>query len=197
MVKTIRDTHFDSLLAGTQDTLAEAGLVAEYRSCVVDFFCGKLRRLESEICSMGERRVPSECGAADTVLLVEDDIVCAELARGLLERNGFDVIVAKTAEAAFHELVWQRPSLVLLDVHLGGSNGLHVVKLMRSRADLQGIPVIIITSDRQRDTLFDAIDMQVQGYLLKPYQPKQFIDKVKNVMQNPPISVRSNNGASD
>jgi chemosensory pili system protein ChpA (sensor histidine kinase/response regulator) len=131
-----------------------------------------------------------ETEAADAVLLVEDDIVSAELGRGLLERNGFRVVVARSGDAAIHELVRQKPALVLMDIHLGSSDGLHVVKMMRSRSELEDVPVIIVTSDRHRDTLFDALETHVQGYLLKPYQPKEFIEKVKNAMhgsQSPAI----------
>jgi DNA-binding response OmpR family regulator len=182
VVKAIHDYKYDSRHALTHEAFLGNGLAAEYRNHVIDFICGKLRRLEHEINSIAEQGEPEESGAADTVLLVEDDIVSAELARGLLERNGFYVIVAKTGDAAIHELVRQRPALVLMDIHLGSSDGLHVVKMMRSRSDLQDIPVIIVTSDRHRDTLFDAMETRVQGYLLKPYQPKEFIEKVKNVM---------------
>jgi DNA-binding response OmpR family regulator len=183
VVKAIHEYKHDSRHALTHEAFLGNGLAAEYKSHVIDFICGKLRRLEHEIYSIGEQQgEPEECGTADSVLLVEDDLVSAELARGLLERNGFYVIVAKTGDAAIHELVRQRPSLVLMDIHLGSSDGLHVVKMMRSRSDLQDIPVIIVTSDRHRDTLFDAIETRVQGYLLKPYQPKEFIEKVKNVL---------------
>jgi CheY-like chemotaxis protein len=188
VVKAIREFKYDSAGAHSGEAFAAAGLAAEYRSHLLDIICGKLRRLESEIYSLGGGQPPEPCAAADSVLLVEDDAVSAELARGLLERNGFDVILAKTDDEAIHELSRQRPSLVLMDVHLGISDGLHIVKMMRSRADLQDIPVIVITADRHRETLFDAVEARVQGYLLKPYQPREFIEKVKNAIYRAPQS---------
>jgi CheY-like chemotaxis protein len=125
----------------------------------------------------------AQSGAGDAVLLVEDDIVSAELCRGLLERNGFRVAMARSGDEAIRELDRQKPALVLMDIHLGSSDGLHVVKMMRSRGDWRDIPVIVVTTDRHRDTLFDAIETHVQGYLLKPYKPIELIEKVKTAIR--------------
>jgi DNA-binding NarL/FixJ family response regulator len=42
--------------------------------------------------------------------------------------------------------------------------------------------VIVVAADRLRSTLCDALGTQIQGYLLKPYQPRALIEKVKSIM---------------
>jgi CheY-like chemotaxis protein len=188
VVKAIHD--FDNSTDGQsgEDDSAHADLAEKYRNNVVDFLCGKLRRLESEMCSHGKKHATDDGKSNGAVLIVEDDIVSAELARRILERNGYDAVVAKTDDEAISELSKRRFQLVLMDVHLGTGDGLRVVRMMRARTDLQVIPVIVITSDRQRDTLFEAAELQVQGYLLKPYHPKELIHKVKSAISKQPES---------
>ena len=40
----------------------------------------------------------------------------------------------------------------------------------------------MVAADRLRSTPYDALGARIQGYLLKPYQPKALIEKVKSVM---------------
>ncbi len=182
VVKLICDYEHGSDRALSRDDYQNTGLAATYRNNLLGFICGKLRRLESEIGALGSEQAPRERKKTDAILLVEDEIVCAELAKGLLERQGFDVVVAKTVDEAIRELSRRRPAAVLMDVHLGDGDGLLVVRMMRSRDDLRDIPVIVVTADRQRETLYDAVEAKVQGYILKPYQPKELIEKVKHVI---------------
>jgi DNA-binding response OmpR family regulator len=157
-----------------------------YRDHLVDVLCGKLRRLEAEVGYHGRKHAHEIGNSLGSILIVEDDIVSAELARRILERNGYDVVIANTDDEAIHNLSVQRFQVVLMDIHLGAGDGLRIVRMMRARTDLQVIPVIVITSDRQRDTLYEAAELKIQGYLLKPYRPKELLDKIKNVIYTGP-----------
>ncbi len=183
VVRTIRDFRCDSRVVESQNAPFEPGLADAYKSCLVDIICGKLRRLEGEIRSLESREVCTEHDTSGGVLIVEDDVVSAEMAKGLLEGSGFAVVVARTADAAKHALVRHRPAVVIMDIHLGNADGLHLVKLMRQSNDFRQVPVIVVTADRLRSTLSEAAALQVQGYLLKPYQPRELIGKVSNAIQ--------------
>jgi DNA-binding NarL/FixJ family response regulator len=70
-----------------------------------------------------------------------------------------------------------------MDVHLGDVNGIELVKRMRRAHIGPDVPVIVVTSDRIRETVLDAMAADVQGYLLKPYEPRILADKVGAVLE--------------
>lgn len=118
------------------------------------------------------------------ILVVDDDDVSATVASGLLESFGFTVDVATNADSAMRVLSRQKPDLILMDVHLDHANGLDVVLTLREGLICPDVPVIVVTADRSRGTLADALGVEVQGYVLKPYESTFLVEKVCNVLHS-------------
>jgi CheY-like chemotaxis protein len=93
-----------------------------------------------------------------TILYVEDEPVIADLVRRKLARLGYDVILARNAEAALRLVREARPALILLDIGLGetSADGWEVNRQLKADAAARDIPVIALTaaaqsaSDRER-----------------------------------------------
>lgn len=119
----------------------------------------------------------TECGGP--ILVVEDDEVSGELAKGILELNGFEVILARTLSDAKAAFVRHRPPLVLVDIHLGSDNGIDLVRAIRTKSTWPHTPIIMVSSDQHRRTVMDAGEAKVQGYLIKPYDPAALITRVQ------------------
>ena len=102
--------------------------------------------------------------------------------KSVLEKHGFEAIVANGIPAAKDALAKRRPAMVLMDVHLGSDNGIAFVKSLRTASPWPDIPVIVVSSDRLKHTVLKAVDVNVQGYLLKPYQPDALVAKVREVL---------------
>jgi len=144
----------------------------------------RLRRLEAEAPSPGQTGTGVAPGpAGNRILIVEDDAMTGEMATNMLEKNGFDVIVAATAQSAIDAVTKHVPALILMDVHLGDASGIELVKTMRREGICPDVPVIMVTGDRMRGTLLDAMAADVQGYLLKPYEPRTLANKVGSVLE--------------
>lgn len=158
-------------------------LARGYENCLVELICGRLRRLENQMLLLanGKMQETTEV-ASDRILVVEDDPVCGELAKSILEKNGFEVTLADTALDAREALDKCPPALVLMDVHLGDASGIELVKFMRAGSTCSDVPVIVVTSDRMRGTLLEATGVNVQGYLLKPYEPDLLVEKVTDLL---------------
>lgn len=89
------------------------------------------------------------------ILIVEDNALNSELLRDWLEVEGYQVEIVPDLNAAFAALESQPPDVVLLDVQLGGEDGLSLASWMRQQPALKEIPVIAVTaqvmiSERQR-----------------------------------------------
>lgn len=103
-----------------------------------------------------------------TILLVEDVPLNAEIAIGLLEQRGHDVIHAETGEDAIALLETEDDiDLVLLDMQLPDMNGDQIARYIRSDSRLQALPVVILSANvRKADEQLAGI--RIDGSLAKP-----------------------------
>ena len=109
------------------------------------------------------------------VLIVEDNEKNMKLARDILQAKGFVTLEATSAEEGIRLAQEQIPDLVLMDIQLGGMNGVEAFELLRADPRTAAIPVAAFTAsvmskDRNRVTLagFDAL-------VSKPINLKEFV----------------------
>ncbi len=77
------------------------------------------------------------------ILVVEDDRTLAELLQFALSRYGYSSTCANDGEAALSSFREHQPDLVLLDIMLGSTSGLHVLSEIRKRSS---VPIIMLTA---------------------------------------------------
>jgi DNA-binding response OmpR family regulator len=100
------------------------------------------------------------------ILLVEDDVHVVNVFKTVLEREGFEVLVAATGQDGLSMVKSELPSLVILDIMLpGGMNGFDVLEDMKRAPDTAKIPVLILTNlDTEEEV---AKKIGVADYLVK------------------------------
>jgi signal transduction histidine kinase len=99
------------------------------------------------------------------VLVIDDDPQVGELMRRFLENKGFAITVAVTGVQALEMVKNLRPDVITLDMLMPGIDGWGVLAALKNDADIQDIPVIIlsIVDDRSR-----AIRLGANEYVSKP-----------------------------
>lgn len=80
------------------------------------------------------------------VLVVEDQDLNRELLCDWLEAEGYEASAAADLKAAYDIFAKQAPHAVLLDINLGGENGLDLLKWMWQQSEFAEIPVIAVTA---------------------------------------------------
>jgi two-component system response regulator RegA len=84
---------------------------------------------------------------AGVILLVEDDVSTAEMYALSLSISGFVVWAVHSAEAGLRQIArGGSPSLILLDLELGGMSGLDMLVVLRERPPTTDIPVIVLSN---------------------------------------------------
>jgi len=86
-----------------------------------------------------------------TILFVEDDPIIVQVYRGPLQNAGFQVEVAEDGLVAMKVILQLQPDLVLLDVMMPKVEGTYVLKFIRSRPELSGTKVIILSNVTNSD----------------------------------------------
>lgn len=118
-----------------------------------------------------------------TLLCVEDDTGTVELVERVLGRDReLTMVVADDGERGLDLAVEHRPDAVLLDLHVGGSDGEAVLRELRSDARTASVPVVIlsggVTEARAGDLLVQGADAVVS----KPFLPQELRDTVQAVL---------------
>jgi len=117
-----------------------------------------------------------------SVMVVDDSITVRKVTTRLLERHGMQVQTAKDGVDAISKLQEQRPDIMLLDIEMPRMDGFELARHMRNSDELNGIPIIMITSrtgDKHRNM---ALDLGVRRYLGKPYQESDLLDNIQSVL---------------
>ncbi|SHK04671.1 DNA-binding response regulator, OmpR family, contains REC and winged-helix (wHTH) domain [Clostridium cavendishii DSM 21758] len=119
-------------------------------------------------------------GIMGKVLIVDDDENICEVIKMYLENSNYETRVAKDGKMAQELFLEYKPDLVVLDVMLPHIDGLDVLKWIRREGET---PVIMLTA---RGETFDkvlALEIGADDYMVKPFEPKELIARVKAVMR--------------
>ena len=108
----------------------------------------------------------------DSILIVEDEAIVAVDIAKKVRQLGYDVTGATiTGEDAIVRARQQRPSLVLMDIHLAGAmDGIAAAAIIRQEC---AVPVIFLTAHSDPVTVTRAREVDPFGYLLKPFDERE------------------------
>ncbi len=122
------------------------------------------------------------------ILLVEDDDSFTETLelffnQPVLKEKKFKLFVAKTSTDAFVKLRNQKFDVVLLDLHIGSSNGAQVVSSIREDKGHLNFPTpFVVVSGYLDPVTVNKLTKFTQGFLVKPIEPKTLLEKIINVV---------------
>jgi len=115
-----------------------------------------------------------------TILVVDDELKIAALARDYLEHAGYAVTVAADGRAALDAIHRARPDLVVLDLGLPELDGLAVTREIRRDST---VPIVMLTArDDELDKLL-GLELGADDYLTKPFSPRELVARVKAVLR--------------
>ncbi len=121
-----------------------------------------------------------------TILIVDDDPDFCEITRTVLEREGYEVRTAASAEQALSQMRNDPPDLVILDVMMRSVlDGLDLSDRMQTDPSLKKIPIIMVSSiaSSQYAGMFptDAY-LPVDVWMSKPVSPQALLDQVRRYL---------------
>lgn len=126
---------------------------------------------------------------APTILIVDDDPDFVEVTRTVLESKGYRVLSAASGNEALALMRRQHPSLVILDVMMEGLlDGLDASRAMRLDANLQRIPIIMVSSIASSEYagMFPTDEyIPVDTFLSKPVDPARLLEEVQRLTKSP------------
>lgn len=114
-----------------------------------------------------------------TILVVDDEEPILELLRFNLEKEGYQVCVAKDGQEALERVEKEQPDLLVLDVMLPGMGGLEVCRKLRSNPKFQQIPIIMLTAKGEEIDTVLGLELGADDYMTKPFSPRELLARIK------------------
>lgn len=116
----------------------------------------------------------------ETVLIVDDEPTIRQVVVQYLRREGYATLEAGDGDAARELLERERPSLVVLDLMLPGTDGLTLCRWIRDRSQL---PVIMLTARGEEADRIVGLELGADDYVTKPFSPRELVARVRTVLR--------------
>ncbi|CAN5297140.1 response regulator transcription factor [soil metagenome] len=114
------------------------------------------------------------------VLVVEDEASYSEALSYVLRKEGFEVAIAETGDAALKEFDRFGADIVLLDVMLPGIPGTEVCRQIRATSS---VPVIMVSAKDDEVDKVVGLELGADDYVTKPYSPRELVARIRAVMR--------------
>jgi two-component system chemotaxis response regulator CheY len=117
------------------------------------------------------------------ILVVDDVNTMRVQIKELLQGFGFrSVKLAQNGQEAEQVLASEPVHLVLCDWHMEPTNGIDLLKHMRSKDNLKDVAFVMVTAESVKEKVVEAIKAGVDDYLVKPLTVEQIQSKVYGVL---------------
>jgi two-component system cell cycle response regulator DivK len=117
------------------------------------------------------------------ILVVEDEEDNRQILRDLLRTTGYELVEAEDGAQAVEAVARQRPDLILMDIHLPNMDGYEATRRIRSDPENKGIPIIAVTSYALTGDDAKALAAGCDGYVAKPFSPRQLLAKIREYLR--------------
>jgi len=114
------------------------------------------------------------------VLVVEDDPDVRAMIAEYLTGHGYEVAQAENGAAMRAAIAARLPDVVLLDVNLGGEDGLSLARHLREHHDLG---IIMVTAAGEVVDRVVGLEVGADDYVAKPFDPRELMARLKSVLR--------------
>ena len=110
------------------------------------------------------------------ILIIEDEVVIAELEKDYLELSGFQVTMKSEGKEGLKEALEGDYQLVILDLMLPGLDGFEICRRIREKKD---IPILMVSAKKEDIDKIRGLGLGADDYMTKPFSPSELVARVK------------------
>jgi two-component system, OmpR family, alkaline phosphatase synthesis response regulator PhoP len=118
------------------------------------------------------------------ILIVDDDPVVHMLYKRHLEKEGFELLVARNGVEALAVAAQTKPDLILMDVMMPAKDGLSALRELKQNEATRNVPVIVMTASvsHYNTSSEEAKLGGAVGLLTKPLSPAKLVEEVRRIL---------------
>jgi two-component system chemotaxis response regulator CheY len=119
------------------------------------------------------------------ILVVDDEPALRQLVRRFLDRDfNVTIIEADDGLTALDRLLKEPIDLVLLDVNMKVMGGIETLEAIRHSQTFARLPVVLMTAQADEELLRRAVELNIDGCIVKPFTPNTLRDRLSTIIGN-------------
>jgi len=118
------------------------------------------------------------------IMVVDDSIIMRNIVKNTFSQMkiAFQCLEAENGKQALRHLESNDVTLVFLDWNMPGMDGIEFLKKVRSMPQYKDLPVVMVTSERGKFSVIEALQSGATDYIVKPVDAKIFKEKVQEIL---------------
>ena len=118
-----------------------------------------------------------------SILIVDDEKDILEFLSYNLKNEGYKVFQSRSGEEAIKMTNEINPDLIILDIMMGGINGIETCNLLRKKENLQDTLIVFLTARNEDFSEIAAFEAGADDYIYKPIKPKVFLSRIQAILK--------------
>ena len=116
------------------------------------------------------------------ILTIDDSKTIRDMLRMTLVDAGYEVLQAVDGQDGVDVMDRETVDLVITDINMPRMNGYEVVRNLRDRPALKGLPILVLTTESDVDKKNLAREAGATGWMVKPFDPDRLVATVRKVI---------------
>lgn len=120
--------------------------------------------------------------AARKILLVDDSETILQMEQLILQRDHYELVIARDGEEGVAQALATQPDLILMDVVMPKMDGFAAVRRLRENAQTSAVPIVMVTTKSEAAAMERGYESGCNDYVIKPIDSLELITKVRNLL---------------
>jgi DNA-binding response OmpR family regulator len=116
------------------------------------------------------------------ILLINEDPTFQTVIASLLKKEAYSVVSILGGKKGMEAVKSVRATLIISDLMLSYKSSLEWIAYIKEQPESRHLPLIIISPITNPETMADCREMGVDEYITLPFEPHEFIKKVKDLL---------------
>lgn len=116
------------------------------------------------------------------ILIAEDDLVTRELLKRILVHMADEIIEANDGLEALEMIESEDPDFLFTDIQMPALDGKAIVEAVRSSRGHRLLPIVCMSSMKDKDVITNLVSLGIQDYILKPIRPAEVQERFRKVI---------------
>jgi|SRR5580704_1354167 DNA-binding response OmpR family regulator len=117
----------------------------------------------------------------ETILVIDDDQSLRDTLGIMLEREGYQAVLAPDGRSGFERAIALKPHLILVDLRMPRLSGTEVCKQLRARG--MKTPLIVLSAASAELDKVQLLDIGADDYLVKPFGVRELLARIRAVLR--------------
>ena len=118
----------------------------------------------------------------ELILITESDPVTARYLRSLLTDEGYEVLEASTAEAAYRLVLERKPSLVLGELLTSPEETYTLLRAVRRDCEVGDTPFVMLSVRNREEDVVRGLTEGADDYVVKPFNARELLARVRRLL---------------